>query len=132
MWLYRSGNDGKNPIVLYDYQPSRNGNHAVNYLKDLKGYIHSDGYSGYNKLTDIIRVGCWAHLRRKFVEAIPQKTNPDGLPTSAETGRQYCDKLFAIEDTRIVSKTYQPKKDSVSILNWKKQFLRLFGAGWIL
>lgn len=77
MWLYRSGNDGKNPIVLYDYQPSRNGNHAVNYLKDFKGYIHSDGYSGYNKLTDIIRVGCWAHLRRKFVEAIPQKTNPD-------------------------------------------------------
>ena len=99
MWLYRSGNDGKNPIVLYDYQPSRNGDHAVNYLKDFKGYVHSDGYSGYNKLTDIIRVGCWAHLRRKFVEAISQKTNPDGLPTSAETGRQYCDKLFAIEDS---------------------------------
>lgn len=99
MWLYRSGNDGKNPIVLYDYQPSRNGDHAVNYLKDFKGYVHSDGYSGYNKLTDIIRVGCWAHLRRKFVEAIPQKAKPDGLPTSAETGRQYCDKLFAIEDS---------------------------------
>lgn len=99
MWLYRSGNDGKNPIVLYDYQPSRNGDHAVNYLKDFKGYVHSDGYSGYNKLTDIIRVGCWAHLRRKFVEAIPQKAKPDGLPTSAEIGRQYCDKLFAIEDS---------------------------------
>lgn len=37
MWLYRSGNDGKNPIVLYDYQPSRNDDHAVNYLKDFKG-----------------------------------------------------------------------------------------------
>lgn len=34
MWLYRSGNDGKNPIVLYDYQPSGNGDHAVNYLLD--------------------------------------------------------------------------------------------------
>jgi len=53
MWLYRSGNDGKHPIVLYDYQPSRNGDHAVKYLKDFKGYVHSDGYSGYNKLTDI-------------------------------------------------------------------------------
>ena len=99
MWLYRSGNDGKHPIVLYDYQPSRNGNHAVNYLKDFKGYVHSDGYSGYNKLTGITRVGCWVHLRRKFVDAIPQKKNPDGPPTSAEIGRQYCDKLFAIEDS---------------------------------
>ena len=53
MWLYRSGNDGNHPIVLYDYQPSRNGDHAVNYLKDFKGYVHSDGYSGYNKLTGI-------------------------------------------------------------------------------
>ena len=99
MWLYRSGNDGNHPIVLYDYQPSRNGDHAVNYLKDFKGYVHSDGYSGYNKLTGITRVGCWAHLRRKFVEAIPQKKKPDGPPTSAEIGRQYCDKLFAIEDS---------------------------------
>ena len=99
MWLYRSGNDGNHPIVLYDYQPSRNGDHAVNYLKDFKGYVHSDGYSGYNKLTGITRVGCWAHLRRKFVEAITQKKNPDGTPTSAEMGRQYCDKLFAIEDS---------------------------------
>lgn len=50
MWLYRSGNDRKPPIILYDYQPSRNGDHAVTYLKDFKGYVHSDGYSGYNKL----------------------------------------------------------------------------------
>mgnify|MGYP002522799461 FL=1 len=99
MWLYRSGNDGKHPIVLYDYQPSRNGDHAVKYLKDFKGYVHSDGYSGYNKLTDITRVGCWAHLRRKFVEAIPQRKDPDAPLTSAEIGLQYCDKLFAIEDS---------------------------------
>ena len=98
MWLYRSGNDQKPPIVLYDYQPSRNGDHAATYLKDFKGYVHSDGYSGYNKLSGITRVGCWAHLRRKFVEAIPAKKS-DGPPTSAELGRQYCDKLFAIEDS---------------------------------
>lgn len=99
MWLYRSGNDGKSPIVLYDYQPSRNGDNAVNYLKDFNGYVHSDGYSGYNKLSNITRVGCWAHLRRKFVEAIPTKKASDAPPTSAEIGRQYCDKLFAIEDS---------------------------------
>ena len=98
MWLYRTGNDGKAPIILYDYQPSRNGDHAATYLKDFQGYVHSDGYSGYNKLTGITRIGCWAHLRRKFVEAIPAKKSPDDPLTSAEIGRQYCDKLFAIED----------------------------------
>lgn len=98
MWLYRSGNDGKNPIILFDYQPSRNGNHAATYLKDFHGYVHSDGYSGYNKLSGITRIGCWAHLRRKFVEAIPAKKAKDAGLTSAEIGLQYCNKLFAIED----------------------------------
>lgn len=99
MWLYRTGNDEKAPIVLYDYQPSRNGDHAVTYLKDFKGYVHSDGFSGYNKLKDIIRCGCWAHLRRKFVEAIPAKKSKDASPTSAEIGRDYCNQLFKIEDS---------------------------------
>lgn len=99
MWLYCSGNDAKPPIILYDYQPSRNGDHAAIYLKDFKGYVHSDGYSGYNKLSGITRVGCWAHLRRKFVEAISTKKSLDAPPTNAEIGRQYCDKLFSIEDS---------------------------------
>lgn len=98
MWLYGSGNDGRAPIILYDYQLFRNGDHVATYLKDFKGYVHFDGYSGYNKLKDITRVGCWAYLRRKFVEATPMK-KPDGPPTSAETGRQYCDKLFTFEDS---------------------------------
>lgn len=98
MWLYRTGNDNKEPIILYDYQPSRNGDHAVNFLKEFKGYVHSDGYAGYNKLTDIIRCGCWAHLRRKFVEAVPSKKAKDAPPTSAETGRDYCNQLFKIEE----------------------------------
>lgn len=99
MWLYRTGNDEKAPIVLYDYQPSRNGDHAVTYLKDFKGYVHSDGFSGYNKLKDITRCGCWAHLRRKFVEAIPAKKSKEASLTSAEIGRDYCNQLFKIEDS---------------------------------
>ena len=53
MWLYRTGNDEKSPVILYDYQPSRNGDHAVTYLKDFNGYVHSDGYSGYYKMSRI-------------------------------------------------------------------------------
>lgn len=98
MWLYRTGNDGRAPVILYDYQPSRNGSHTATYLKDFKGYVHSDGYSGYNKLDGITRCGCLAHLRRKFVEAIPQKRE-EGTPlTAAETGRDYCNRLFKLEE----------------------------------
>ena len=99
MWLYRTGNDNKAPVILYDYQPSRNGDHAVTFLKDFKGYVHSDGYSGYNKLTNITRCGCWAHLRRKFVEAIPNKKDANAPLTSAEIGRDYCNQLFKIEES---------------------------------
>ena len=97
MWLYRTGDDDKPPVILYDYQPSRNGDHAVVFLKDFKGFVHSDGYSGYNKLTGITRCGCWVHLRRKFIEAIPKKTGTDEPLTNAEIGRDYCNQLFEIE-----------------------------------
>lgn len=97
MWLYRTGSDDKHPIVLYGYQPSRSGGHAVEFLKGFHGYLHTDGCSGYNKLENITRCGCWAHLRRKFVEAIPVKKASGALPTAAETGRDYCDRLFRIE-----------------------------------
>lgn len=123
MWLYRSGNDGKHPIILYDYQPSRSGDHAASYLKDFRGYVHSDGYAGYNKLTGVTRVGCWAHLRRKFVEAVPIKEAPDGLPTSAETGRQYCDRLFAIEATL---KDLKPEERFRKRLELEKPVLEAF------
>lgn len=123
MWLYRTGNDGKSPIILYDYQPSRNGDHAATYLKDFQGYVHSDGYSGYNKLTGIIRIGCWAHLRRKFVEAIPAKKSPGDPLTSAEIGRQYCDKLFAIEDSL---KGLPPKERMSKRLELEKPVLEAF------
>lgn len=99
MWLYRTGNDDRAPIILYDYQPSRNGEHAVTFLKDFKGYVHSDGYQGYNKLKDITRCGCWAHLRRKFVEAIPAKKSEGAPLTAAEIGRDYCNQLFKIEES---------------------------------
>lgn len=49
-------------------------------------------------MPNITRCGCWAHLRRKFVEALPPTTsNPSGLSTAAEIGRSYCDQLFAAE-----------------------------------
>lgn len=123
MWLYRTGNDNKTPVILYDYQPSRNGGHAAAYLKDIKGYVHSDGYSGYNKLDGITRCGCWAHLRRKFVEAIPQKKE-EGTPfTAAETGRDYCNRLFKLEDEL---KDLTPGERKLKRLELEKPVLEAF------
>ena len=123
MWLYLTGNDEGAPVVLYDYQPSRNGDHAVTYLKDFKGYVHSDGYSGYNKLTDIIRCGCWAHLRRKFIEAIPTGKAKEASLTSAEIGRDYCNRLFEIEKSL---KDLSPKERYHKRLDLEKPVLEAF------
>ncbi|MCL2798405.1 MAG: IS66 family transposase [Firmicutes bacterium] len=72
MWLYRTGADANNHIVLYDYQPGRSGDYARDFLKGFKGYLHTDGLKGYHcKLPeDIIVVGCWAHVRRNFNDAL--------------------------------------------------------------
>lgn len=123
MWLYRTGNDDKAPVILYDYQPSRNGDHAVTYLKDFRGYVHSDGYSGYNKLYGISRCGCWAHLRRKFVEAIPSNKAEGSPQTAAEIGRDYCNQLFKLEETL---KDLSAKERKLRRLELEKPVLEAF------
>ncbi len=99
MWVYRTGNDSKPDIILYDYKPSRSGDNAVLFLKDFQGYVHSDGYSGYNKLKGIKRCGCWAHVRRKFFEALPSKQidAKENTLSNAGIGVAYCDRLFSVE-----------------------------------
>ena len=97
MWLYRTGNDGEPPIILYDYRPSRSGNNAEEYIQGFHGYLHTDGFSGYNKLTGVTRCGCWAHLRRKFDEALPIGKASEARGSYAQQGIAWCNKLFEIE-----------------------------------
>ena len=96
MWLFRSGEDGLPPLILYRYTETRAKFNAVEFLKGFKGYLMTDGYQGYNNLPDIVREACWAHIRRKFCDAIPSGKKDD-LSEPAVQGVQYCDKLFAIE-----------------------------------
>ena len=97
MWLYGSGNDGLPPIRLYDYQPSRGGYHAEGFLKGFSGYLTCDGFCGYNKLKDIIRCGCLAHMRRYWHDALPGKSKKSPDKTPAEIGFDYCNQLFELE-----------------------------------
>lgn len=98
MWLYRTSGDAHHPIVLYEYQPDRKATRPQEFLKDFRGYLHADGYDGYHKLPENITVvGCMAHLRRKFDEAlksIPEQSREGSL---ALIGKRYCDRLFELE-----------------------------------
>lgn len=97
MWVYLTGNDGKPGIVLYDYHPGRSGEYAKEFLKGFHGYCHCDGYSGYNTPEDLERVGCYAHLRRKFFDAIPVRKEAGSRMLPAEVGVDYCNQLFRLE-----------------------------------
>jgi transposase len=97
IWLYRTGRVGP-PIVLYDYQETREKEHPRQFLKGFKGYLHVDGYAGYNSVADVTLVGCWAHARRKFDEALKaMPANKQGVPVTAKEGLEFCNQLFAIE-----------------------------------
>jgi transposase len=98
MWLYRTSGDAEHPIVLYEYQPDRKKQRPMDFLDGYEGYLHTDGYAGYHSLPEEITVvGCWAHARRKFDEAlklVPQGKRGNSGPL---TGKQFCDRLFAME-----------------------------------
>jgi len=97
MWVYCTGNVARPPpIVLFEYQPSRSGEHPKEFLKDIKRqfYLLTDGYAGYNTIENAIHAGCWSHLRRKFEEAMPKKAPKDN---NARIGFEYCQKLFMLE-----------------------------------
>lgn len=82
MWLFRSGEDGLPPILLYHYTETRAKFHAASFLHGFRGYLETDGYQGYNNLPDIKRCSCWAHVRRYFTDAIPKGKEYDySLPS---------------------------------------------------
>ncbi len=98
MWLYRTSGDTDKPIVLYEYQPGRGAKHPKEFLSGFKGYLHTDGYAGYHDLgEDVTLVGCWAHARRKFDEAMKSLPKGKAKGSSAYQGLAFCDLLFAIE-----------------------------------
>jgi transposase len=86
------------PIVLYHYSANRSGDVPVTLLPDFTGALMVDGYEGYaavctkNQLT---RLGCWAHARRKFIDA--QRQQPKGKTGKADIALGFIQKLYRIE-----------------------------------
>lgn len=71
MWVRTGGPPGK-PVVLFHYDPSRSAQVPETLLAGYKGWLMTDGYGGYDKVVNtegIERLGCLAHVRRKFIDA---------------------------------------------------------------
>ena len=96
MWVYCAGEIGRRSNILFEYQPTRHGDHAQKFLGEYSGALVCDGYDGYNKVNRVTRHGCWAHLRRRFNEAIPKDENLR-KGSLAQKGFEYCNKLFEHE-----------------------------------
>jgi transposase len=70
IWVYAG--DREHPYTVYDYTPDRSRDGPVRFLEGYEGYLQADAYPGYDGLYQsgrITEVACWAHVRRKYVEA---------------------------------------------------------------
>jgi hypothetical protein len=82
--------------VVYDATEDRCRDGPLQFLKDFRGHLQCDAYAGYDELFRsargaVVEVGCWAHARRKFVEA--EKTSPALAHEAVARIRQ----LYAVE-----------------------------------
>lgn len=121
MWVLVSGELEENKGVIFNYSRSRSGETAQQFLKDFKGVLVTDGYSGYNNLENINRAECWAHARRYFYESVPLDENKKMIETSAGyPGVKYIDELFKvereIENLSVAGKVAKRTEMSVPIL----------------
>lgn len=90
-WVYHSP---LNDTVLFDYRPTRAAKNVENMLSNFKGYLQTDGYSGYKKTgarKDVIHLACWAHARREFFEAMSNDEK------TAQQALTYIGKLYEVE-----------------------------------
>ncbi|MFD1007011.1 IS66 family transposase [Oceanisphaera ostreae] len=133
MWVTRGGPPSQ-LSVLFEYDPSRAGSVAVRLLDDFNGVLQADGYSGYSKVcktNGIIRIGCWDHARRKFVEANKSTDSKDkaknGVASKADVALSYIRKLYRVEsnlaDKTDAARLKARQEISVPVLNEFKQWL---------
>ncbi len=98
LWLQRGGPPGE-AVVLYDYGPGRGADVPKRLLEGFQGYLQTDGYDGYNAAVavgSLTHVGCMAHARRKFSEAVKAQGRARKRG-KAHRGLALIQKLYRIE-----------------------------------
>jgi len=94
VWAYATSQFCETAAVVYDFSPSRAGEHARNFLQGWKGKLVCDDFGGYKASFElgVTEIGCMAHARRKFFEL--HATNKSQL---AEQALRYIQLLYEIE-----------------------------------
>jgi transposase len=98
LWLRRGGPPDQR-VVLYDYDPSRGQAVPKRLLAGFTGYLQTDGYDGYNAivaLNGLTHIGCMAHARRKFSDAVKAQGKKKKTG-KAHRGLALIQKLYRIE-----------------------------------
>ena len=92
-YLWQYGTPGGETV--FDFQLGRGREGPAKFLKDWNGILQTDGYQAYDRIggPGLIHVGCWAHARRKFVDAV--KVNPKDGAAIAMVTRM--DALFLVD-----------------------------------
>jgi len=97
-WIYRTSGHSERKIVIYDYKETRKQEHPKEFLKDFKGFLHTDGYQVYHNLPpDIVIAGCWAHVRRPWEKMYKNLPKEKRKGSDAEKGLGYINALFDLE-----------------------------------
>lgn len=125
MWVMRGG-DIQKKLTIFNYSPTRNSGVPLDLLKGFKGFLQTDGYEGYSKAVaeyGLTHVGCLAHIRRKFFDALKSdkksKTAAHALKTIA--------RIYAVEkklrnENLLPDEFVEKRKDEVVpiLLEFKK------------
>jgi hypothetical protein len=100
------------PAAFYRYSPDRRAEHAQALLGSCRGFLHADGYAGFNSLfaedpksgqPRLTEVACWAHARRNIYEVYESTASP-----LAKEALERIAELFEIE-TRINGRAPQER-----------------------
>jgi transposase len=92
-YLWQYGKPGGETV--FEFQLGRGREGPKKFLGNWEGILQTDGYQAYDNIggPKLVHVGCWAHARRKFVDAV--KVNPQDVEAIAMITRM--DALFLVD-----------------------------------
>ena len=99
MWIFRGGLP-HTPSLYFHYHPTREGAVAEKFLENYRGVVQTDGYVAYDFLDEqdeVVHLGCWAHARRKFMDAQKAKPKKSSRVGGADVALRYIKDLYRIE-----------------------------------
>jgi hypothetical protein len=130
MWVYVGDDDY--PYNVFDFTLNRGRDGPKYFLKDYRQVLLADAYGGYNGVVagnEITRAGCWAHMKRKVIDA--EKAAPEIAQEAVERVRA----LYAVErqskDASVEERLRFRQQQSAPLraqlrerlLTWKEQLL---------